>query len=117
MPPRLVRLLLPALALLACRNPFAPELRVVPPPCTNPAPLLGSADPRAPGYIIVFVDSVNAQQETNRLATKYSFQASYVYEAALRGFSASLAPEVVAAVRCEPTVRLVEYDGVVSVDG
>jgi hypothetical protein len=40
-----------------------------------------------------------------------------VYTAALQGFSAELTREVVAAVRCEPTVHYIEYDGLVHADG
>lgn len=104
------------LGVLACQDPLAPDLRVVPPPCAEPAPLLGNADPRAPGYIVVFADSVDARQETDRLAAAYGFQATHVYEFALRGFSARLTPEAVASVRCEPTVDSVEHDGVMSID-
>jgi hypothetical protein len=35
-----------------------------------------------------------------------------VYQFALRGFSAELPPPVVAAVRCEESVRYVEHDGI-----
>jgi hypothetical protein len=95
---------------LACQHPLAPSEQLVPPPCSDPAPLLGKFDPRAPGYIVAYHDSVDAQLETARLATAYGFVPTHVYQFAIRGFSADLAPEVVANMRCEATVRLLEYD-------
>lgn len=102
------------LAEIACAEPAAPVGQLVAPLCVDPAPLLGSADPRAPGYIVVFHDSLDARVETARLAARYDFVPSHVYEFALRGFSAQLSTPVVAEVRCEASVSYVEHDGVVA---
>jgi peptidase inhibitor I9 len=106
---------------LACRDFTAsagdPVADVVPPPCASPAPLFGTPDPRVPGYIVVFHDSVDGGQETARLAAEYGFEPTHVYRFALQGFSAELQPSVVAEVRCEPTVTLVEHDQFVTIDG
>jgi hypothetical protein len=71
---------------------------------------LGRFDPRAPGYIVAYHDSVDAQLETARLAAAYGFIPTHVYQFAIRGFSADLTPAVVAEVRCKATVRMVEHD-------
>src|SRR5664279_2310918 len=86
-------------------------------PCANPARLLGQSDPQAPGYIVVYHDVVNGEQETARLAARYGFAPRFVYTHALPGFSSELAPSVVAAVRCEATVDYVAYDSRVSIAG
>ena len=102
--------------LVACRDAAGPDFAVRP-PCLFPAPLSGQPDPRAPGYIVVFEDNVDAPSETNRLATRYGFTPRFVYEFALKGFSSDLTPNVVAAIRCEASVQSVAHDGVVSIDG
>ena len=106
---------------VACHDFAAPApdpvANVVPPPCADPAPLLGTTDPRVPGYIVVFDDSVDGSQETARLAVEYGFEPTHVYQFALQGFSAELPPSVVAKVRCEPTVNLVEHDQLFTLDG
>lgn len=85
------------------------------PPCSDSAPLLGTYDPAAPGYIVQFHDSVNAAAEAARLAALYGFTTTFVYQAALKGFAAQLSPATVAVLRCEPTVASIEYDGVVTI--
>ena len=102
---------------LGCQEPATPVLQLVPPPCVRPAPLLGEADARAPGYIVAFEDGVDARQEANRLAARYHFAPTDVYEFALSGFSAELTPSVVAAVRCEVSVRYVEHNARVTIHG
>jgi hypothetical protein len=87
------------------------------PQCVSPAPLLGQFNPAAPGYIVLFHDQVNAVAETQRLAATYAFTPKYVYESALKGFAAELAPSVVAALRCEPSVASMEYNQVVTLAG
>jgi hypothetical protein len=93
-------------------NPVAPS--PVQPSCTAPAPLLGVPNPAAPGYIVLFYDNVDAVAETQRLAAKHAFAPTYVYQSAIKGFAAQLRPEVVAALRCEPSVASIEYNSVVT---
>jgi hypothetical protein len=90
---------------------------VLQPSCDAPAPLEGTYDSRAPGYIIVLRDSVAVQAEVTRLAALYQFTPRAVYEHALHGFAADLTPEGVAGLRCELTISRVSYDGVFSVAG
>jgi hypothetical protein len=82
------------------------------PACSNPAPLEGEPHPDAPGYIILFRDGVRAQEVAPSLARKYGFTVSNIYET-LPGFaSPDMTSEMVAQIRCEPTVSLVEYNGI-----
>jgi hypothetical protein len=85
-------------------------------PCEHPAPLVGKADPAAPGYIVTFHDDVDAQRETDRLAALHGFTPRHVYRHAVRGFSAELPPEVVERLRCEPAVKAVRHDSSVEAD-
>jgi hypothetical protein len=109
--------LISVISLMACRDAAAPNFDAVRPACFNPAPLSGQPDPRAPGYIVVFEDNVDARRETNRLAALYGFSPRFVYEFALQGFSADLAPKDVAGIRCEASVKYVAHDGFVSIHG
>jgi hypothetical protein len=94
----------------------AEPLAVLQPPCEHPAPLLGAPDPRAPGFIVVFHATIEAELETARLAAAYGFQPRYVWTAALEGFSADLSREVVAELRCVSSVDFVEHDQVYTLD-
>jgi hypothetical protein len=89
--------------------------RVFEPPCADSAPLLGTYDPAAPGFIVRFQDSVNAAAEAARLGALYGFTPTFVYTAAIRGFAADLSFATVAVLRCEPKVMHISYDAVVTV--
>jgi hypothetical protein len=82
------------------------------PPCSDSVPLLGTYDPRAPGYIIRFQDSVDAVTEAARLAARYGFVTTFVYRVAIKGFAANLSPATVAVLRCEPSIASIEHDAV-----
>jgi hypothetical protein len=112
------------MALSACSGgssnptePPAPSPRPEPPAapapaCANPAPLEGQYNPAAPGYIILFQEGVKAPEVAQSLARKHGFTPSHIYET-LPGFaSQDMTGEVAARIRCEPTVRLVEYNGI-----
>jgi hypothetical protein len=98
--------------ILGCNRttPLGPGVEIVPPACVNPAPLLGQYDGRAPGYIIDLKDGVDVIVETDRLATRYNFTPTHVYDAVLGGFSANLTPAAVAGLRCENTVNYIEFN-------
>lgn len=98
-----------AIALAGCDNPTSPDH----PNCLRPAPLLGSYDPAAPGFIVVYRNGVDAVAETKVLAAKYQFTPTSVWTAALQGFAAEMSPQAVAAVRCEPSVLDVEHNALV----
>lgn len=80
--------------------------------CDNPAPLMGTRNPSAPGYIVVFKDEVNAAATAEALARKYDFKTKFVYTSALKGFAAELSDAALAGVRCEATVKYVEFEGI-----
>jgi hypothetical protein len=87
--------------------PSSRELR-----CASPAPLTGRPDARAPGYIVLFHDSVDANVETTRLAAHYGFSPRNVYNTVVRGFAAEMTPATLAAVRCERSVQSIGHNGV-----
>lgn len=94
----------------------AGSLSALRPPCEQPAPLLGTPDLRAPGFMVVFHGTVNAESEVARLAAAYGFQPRMVWTAALEGFSADLSRELVAELRCVSTVDFIEHNGVYTLD-
>ena len=63
------------------------------------------------------LEQAEVNRETDRLAAQYQFTARFVFTHGTQGFSAQLAPEVLAAVRCEPSVSFTEYNGTVTVAG
>jgi hypothetical protein len=79
-------------------------------PCADPAPLNGKPDPAAPGILVGLVPGVDAAEESDRLAKKYGFTVEHVYDALGAFFTPDMTPEVVDRIRCEPTVRYVEYN-------
>jgi hypothetical protein len=90
---------------------------VVSPPCAEPAPLLGHFNPQVGGYIVMYRAGTDGQQETDRLAAKYQFTPRFVFTHGTQGFSGLLAPDVLASVRCEPSVSFTEYNAAVTVVG
>jgi hypothetical protein len=84
------------------------------PPCADSAPLLGSYDPAAPGYLISFQNSVDPAAEAALLADRYGFTVQSLYQTAPKGFAAQLSRATVAVLRCEPAVTAIEYNGIVT---
>jgi subtilisin family serine protease len=79
------------------------------------APLLAAA----PGqgvrdrYIVVFRDGTpNAPGLASRLVAANGGRLHFIYQAALRGFAATLSPAAVEALRHNPAVAYVEQDGI-----
>jgi hypothetical protein len=111
-------LLLLACSAAACgHDPSGPDPRFVTiPSCLNPAPLRGERDARVPDqYIVVFHDGVDPAATAATLAARYGFQTRHVYEHALLGFSAAMDQATVARLRCEASVKTVDYDAVVGI--
>ena len=96
-------------------GPEAVSLPALQPLCAEPARLLGAPDPAAPGYIVVFHASVDAQAEAARLAAAHRFQLRHVYTTALKGFSADLSRELVATLRCVATIDFIEHNQVFTI--
>ena len=91
---------------LACqgKDPTAPL-------CLAPLPLRGADQPHDPSrYIVTFRANVDAIHESARLSAKYGFTPIHVWSNGPDGFDAELAPAVVLALRCEPTVSAVSCD-------
>jgi hypothetical protein len=82
--------------------------------CLDPAPLLGEKS-EAIGYIVVYRDGTPAATATEELARKYGFTPRHIYEHAILGFAADFSEAVLAAIRCEPVVKQVEYDRTITV--
>jgi len=87
------------------------------PPCDDSVPLLGTYDPAAPGFIVSFQDTVNSTVEATRLGAFYGFTPTHVYEAAIKGFAATIPMSTVTVLRCEPKVKQIEYDAAASIAG
>jgi hypothetical protein len=83
------------------------------PSCSNPAALRGAFDPKAVGFIVVFVEGTTGPQVLEQvplLAAKYGFTPDSVYDTVLQGFSAQLSVEQVAALRCDPLIDHITYN-------
>ena len=77
--------------------------------CANPAPVFGTYDPQAPGYIVLLDEGVDPAAEANRLASLYGFELSDVYQT-VPGFSATFSNEILEQLRCESTVASISHD-------
>jgi len=76
---------------------------------------LGGGAEHAP-EAVMYRTGTDGQQETGRLAAKDQFTPRFVFTHGTQGFSALLAPDVLAAVRCEPSVSYTEYNAAVTVE-
>lgn len=108
--PRLA-LLAGVLPLAACRSPFAALADT-----RSCLQVRGTFDARAPGYIVLYHEGVPVRATTDALAAKYGFTPKFTWETAVQGFAAELGASAVEGLRCEATIRLIEHDGIGSVD-
>jgi inhibitor of cysteine peptidase len=84
----------------------------------KPVPITGKADPRAPGVIVLLENKVDAKTEVARLEKLYGFKSKHVYDMpTFKGFAATLTDAQIEKVSWEPSVRTIEHDGVVGIDG
>ena len=85
--------------------------------CDSPAPLHLTPGEKVPdSYIIVFDEDLEAPFERiAQLEKQYGFSSEFRYNAALKGFSATLSPETVGALRCESDVNYINENGWVEV--
>ena len=79
--------------------------------CSDPVPVLGTFDPAAPGYIVLFQDGVDGQAETSRLSTLHGFQPTHVFQS-IQGFSAEFSADILEQLRCEPSSKSIGHDQV-----
>jgi hypothetical protein len=68
------------------------------------APLLGSPDPAARGYIVVYHDGTDPDAVTDALIAAHGIAPRHVFRAALPGFAAELSDDALAAVRRHPAI-------------
>lgn len=73
----------------------------------------GQFDPRAPAFIIEYKMGTDPIATTAMLSAKYSFAANQLYTAP-PGFAAELSTAAVNGIRCEPSVKLIEHDAVMT---
>lgn len=83
------------------------DSEAVKPSCENPAPLEGKYDSAAPGYIVMFKKVPDPTAETVRLASLYGFKIDTFLQT-IYAFSAKLSPGVVAKLRCDPSIKMIE---------
>jgi hypothetical protein len=84
---------------------------IIAPQCTNPSTLSLAALP-AEGWTVLFKPGVNPHTATPVLELRHGFNADRIYE--FGGFHAwQLTPELVAELRCEGSVRVIEQNGFV----
>jgi hypothetical protein len=88
-----------------------PSNEVITPDCADPAPLALAEFP-APGFLVLFSDETNALVRAPQLAAKFNFELLNVWTDALEGFYAYLTPQMIAGIRCEDEVKLVEENAV-----
>ncbi len=99
------------ISILSCDDkPITPDISY----CKNPVDLNGQFDPKAPGYIVVFNDNIDAKEEVERLKSIYALQVSHIYDSALNGFSASMSDDTREKLRCEKTIKYIQYDQSIS---
>ena len=79
-----------------------------------PAPVYGTQDPAAPGYIVYYKSGVDTKAETARLAAKYSFQPT-VYDE-LGGFYAEFPTTTLEQIRYETSIRDIYYNQAASIN-
>jgi len=78
--------------------------------CRDPAPLYGERVEMSPtpSYVVLFHDGIDTEAEAARLARVYAFTPTDVFWL-IPAFVAGLDDDVRDRVRCEPSVRQVEY--------
>lgn len=86
---------------------------IIAPPCESPSTLSLAALPAA-GWTILFKPGVNPHAVTPILELRHGFNADRIYE--FGGFHSNhLTPQLVAMLRCEGSIRVIEQNGFVPV--
>lgn len=81
---------------------------VVQPACANPAPLQ-VGEPAAPGWIVVFKDGIDTTAVAAEMAARLGFTPTDVLKAVNMMF-VEVPPQTLAAIRCEPTVKVISQN-------
>jgi len=83
----------------------------------QPIAIAGQADARAPGYIVLFENTVNAAAEVARLEKLYNFTHTHIYDMpGFKGFAGTIAPEAIKKLRWEMTIKSIEHDGTATIN-
>jgi len=86
---------------------------LVSPPCASPATLSLAALPAA-GYSVIYRNGIDPYTTTPMLEGRHQFTAKSVFQFGVF-FAEKLTQAQVAALRCEPTIRVVEQNAIVPV--
>jgi hypothetical protein len=104
---KLVAFLVATALIAACSA--VPE--VIEPPCSNPAPLSGRYHRSTPGYLVAVAKSVtNIESLAHELSGKYEFEPGSIMNRVKMFSVETLAPEALASLRCEPTIRHISFN-------
>lgn len=103
---------LAVLGLLVCAGGCSTAPGVVAPSCDRPAWLDGKFDSVAPGFTVTLAaDVTDRAAAAEDLARKFSLELDDQYQTAIEGFAIrTAAPDVVAALRCDPRVLGVSFN-------
>jgi hypothetical protein len=102
-------LLLCLLATVPALASAGEEDAIVVPQCASPAHLGLAADPAA-GWIVIFDDETDPHAKTATLEARHQLKAEAIY--AFGGFYVEkLSQAGLAALRCEPAVKVIEQNG------
>jgi hypothetical protein len=83
-----------------------------------PITIGGQADARAPGYIVLFENNVDAPAELARLEKAYDFKRTHIYNMpGFKGFAGNVSAESIEKMRWELSIKSIEHDGVASING
>lgn len=109
---------LPVLAVLSLLGCFSDTSPTAPAPGPGGAPVLLVSGRVAPNrYIITLRPSTGpAAREASRAEARYHARVTDIYDHALHGFAAEVAPADLQALRQDPAVALVEPDQVIGLD-
>ena len=81
--------------------------------CEEPALLEGRYPPDASGYIILFSDEVNVDNEVNRLTNIFSIEVGAIYDS-IEGFYALMDDDIMQQIRCDSSIKSVHYNDLVT---
>jgi hypothetical protein len=103
--------LAPLVSLVLGANCWAAAPEVVAPACQLPAPLQGKWSDQAPGYIVMLTDEKEGTSVVAaRLGRKYGFTVEGSFRHSRMFTVSRFDPGALAKLRCDPSVKLVEFN-------
>jgi hypothetical protein len=103
-----------ALVAACSANPDDSNAHVIRPMCDSPAPLRGTYNSQAPGYIVQLRAGTSVAAEVQRLSAVHALAETRLMESSGM-FFAVMSPATVAALRCDSSVQAIEHDGVATI--